>query len=163
MSISALIYTSFLWSPNLSFNAEAIFIAFSRPFHLLSPFRSIAPCCFLSGLHPFALSATVHALSKTGPYRTYGFLTDFLNTTSCYVCFSMHLACPSFARYPAIIYVYVIYMIWFIDMSFEIQCKEDVVHIFLRICCMCVCICICVCVYTYVNLQEFCNINKTNS
>lgn len=63
----------------------------ARPFHLPYLFynvsRPIIPCCFLlHGSHPFAFSATVYATvqSKTGPYRTYGFLTDFPNTTSRY-------------------------------------------------------------------------------
>lgn len=101
MGICALIFIPPLFlniQESRSMEEVLVRLAFSRPFHLPSPFRPIVPCCFLSGLHPFALSATVHALSKTGPYRTYGFLTDFPNTTSYqYLCFSMHLACPSFA------------------------------------------------------------------
>lgn len=91
----------------VSCSAERFLFASPRPFHLPSLFykvsRPIAPCCFLFGPHPFAFSAIrYHAIaqSKTGPYRTYGFLTDFANTTSrrTHSSFSAHLGSPSFAR-----------------------------------------------------------------
>lgn len=157
MSISALIYTAFLKFPSLPFNAEVVLIRLA--FRDRSIFRLRFVQLLLVAFYPVCIhslfSPRCMLCRKQGhTVRTDSWpisRTPLPTSTSASQCI-LHVW-VLLSRYRAIIYIWYDLLIWISRYN-----KEDVVHIFARIC-----LCVYVCVCTYVNLQEFYNTNKTSS